>query len=150
MARSSMHRIGAVVLSLLGLGCAEPNAPAHVIQSLYVAQSANGVPLPVELYIVGTVHQFLDAASVAFESGNEARRIQTIRSVDSSQPANAKRSTDTTFYDLEFRRDTAFLYARCRGPAATCVAPILLLRDGDAYTQLITYDPLRILRFVKS
>lgn len=150
MTTTCARKIGAMVLSLLGAACAEPNAPAHAIQSLYVAQSVNGVSLPVELYTVGTVRRFLDASSVAFETGNEARRIQTIRSVDASQPSVPQLSTDTTFYDLAIRGDTAWLYARCYGPTATCVAPTMLLRDGDGYTQLISYDPLQVLRFVRS
>ncbi len=149
MTRSRAGWFSAIGASLLALGCAEPNAPVHVIQSLYVAQSVNGVALPVELYTIGTVRRFLDGSSVAFETGNEARRIQTIRSVDASQPSGPQLSTDTTFYDLAIRGDTAWLYARCHGPTATCVAPAMLLRDGDAYTQLISYDPLQIVRYVK-
>ncbi len=149
MTRSGVRWVGAIALCLLGAGCAEPNAPAHVIESLYIAQSVNGAPLPVELYTIGTVRRFLDGSSVAFETGNEARRIQTIRSVDASQPSVPQLSTDTTFYDLAIRGDTAWLYTRCHGPTATCVAPAMLLRDGDGYTQLISYDPLQIVRYVK-
>lgn len=137
------------LVALISAGCAEPNAPAHVIQSIYVAESVNGEPLPVELVVFGTTHRYLEATTIAFESGAEARRIQRIRSVDTASNGLTVVTTDTAYFDVTVSGDTTWLHARCMGPAATCIAPLALLRVGETFQVAISYDPLRTMTLVR-
>lgn len=138
-----------MLLAIATVGCAESSAPAHVVQSLYVAESVNGAALPVELLVIGTVHRYLDASSIAFETGAQARQVQTIRSLDDANPGVPVLSTNTAYYDVTMSGDTTWLHARCTGPTASCVAPIALVRVGDTYQEVISYEPLRTMTLVR-
>ncbi len=149
MSLSRLPILATMLVALVGVGCAEPSAPAQVIESIYVAQSVDGVPLPVEIFVLGTTHQYLDATSIAFEAGAEARRIQKTRSIDTMSGGVPLVTTDTTYYDVTMGGDTTYLHARCSGPAMTCVAPLALVRVGETYESVISYTPLRTMTWVR-
>jgi hypothetical protein len=138
----------AIALAATLAACADSHGPANVVEASYLAATVNGVRLPFELHRSGNTSYMLERDLLEFLSGSRARRTQSLRVVDEAMHTVAYSGTVSN-YRVETVGDTVTLVPNC-GPAALCLPPTRLIRDGDTFLLTLSTDPLRVMTLVRA
>lgn len=150
----ALARLGVVgaagLVAALVMACADPStAPFPIPASLYVAESANGAPLPVRFPDDGVTRYYLDYLSVSFERDGTALRVQTMRVVNGTTGA-AQIYTNQGRFRVRVRGDTVTLVPNCPPNAlALCIGPEVLLRSGADLTMNLGLPTPTTVRLVR-
>lgn len=127
--------MGTLLVALGGAACAdESTAPFPIPASLYVGETANGLPFPVRYPDDGASRLYLDYLSVSFERDGTALRVQTMRVINGTT-GTAQSYTNQMRFRVRVRGDTVTLVPSCPPNAlALCIGPEVLVRSGADIT----------------